>query len=63
MPEEIKISTPVLKKLIGTKVKYTLKSSYNDEPRFGIIKDVIRRQVDMGGDYIPFDRIKKIELI
>lgn len=59
---EIKIDTPTLKKLMGTKVKYKVTTS--SWVYHGTITDIIRKQVDFGnGDYIPFKRIVIIETI
>lgn len=61
---ELKIDTPTLRKNIGRKVKFTRKIGFHlTKDNLGIIQDVIKRQVLLGSDYIPFDRIIKIELV
>jgi hypothetical protein len=58
---EIKISTPELKKYMNHKVRYRLHNSGNYT--VGIIEDIIRRQLGINGDYIPFLRISSIQTI
>ena len=62
--ERIKIDTPTLKKLIGTRVKYVLKSLNNYDERHGTITEIIRKQVDFGNrDFISFSRIHSITIL
>lgn len=65
--EQININTPTLKKMIGVKVQYLLERDIDKsgrgyfKPRFGIITEVIRRQVDLGdGCPEPFKSIREI---
>jgi len=58
---EIKIDTPTLRKFMNHKVRY--KGHYGNLWTQGIIEDVIKKQVCINGEYIPFSRIKTIELI
>jgi hypothetical protein len=58
---EIEISTKELRKYLNHKVKYRLNSSGNYN--VGIIEDVIRRQLGINGDYIPFSKLKSIHII
>lgn len=64
--EQIKIDTPTLNKMIGVKVEYLLKrdiSKFNISPRYGVVTEIIRRQVDLGnGCHEPFSAIQEIVL-
>lgn len=67
--EQIKIDTPTLKKMIGVKVEYLLERDIDKSGRgyfnhrYGIITDVVRRQVDLGnGCYEPFSSIREMVL-
>ena len=59
---EVKLHTPTLRKLIGKQIAYCLSNTYFDL-RQGTIDEIIRRQIGISGDFIPFSRIKKIVLI
>lgn len=58
---EIKISTTELKKLIGKKIKYLKKNSsiWNN----ATILEVHNRQINIGSDWISFDKINSILLL
>jgi hypothetical protein len=67
--EQIKIDTPTLKKMVGTKVEYLLERDIDKSgrgcfsPHYGIITEVIRRQVDLGnGCHEPFSSIREMVL-
>jgi hypothetical protein len=64
--QEIKLDTPTLRKLIGKRVKYLLKRDrYSGVFRggyFGTITDVVRKQVEIEGDYHTIDAIEWIRL-
>jgi hypothetical protein len=67
--EQIKIDTPTLKKMVGTKVEYLLKRDIDKSgrgyfsPHYGIITEVIRKQVDLGnGCPEPFSSIREMVL-
>ena len=65
--EQIKIDTPTLKKMIGTKVKYLLERDIDKSgrgyysPKEGTITEIIRKQVDFGNtDFVSFSQIREI---
>ncbi len=67
--EPIKIDTPTLKKMVGTKVEYLLERDIDKSGRghyrscYGVITEVIRRQVDFGnGCPEPFSSIRELVL-
>lgn len=65
--EQIKINTPTLKKMIGTKVEYLLERDIDKSgrgfysPNIGVITEIIRKQVDLGnGCFEPFRSIREM---
>lgn len=61
---QIKIDTPTIKKNIGKRVKYLLKQDGGLYPRGGVITEIVRRQVDFGGqEWCPLDTIREIVLV
>lgn len=58
----ITINTPELRKLIGKRVQYRTDGMWQFTAT-SIVEDVIRRQVLLGGEYIPFNRIREMVLI
>ena len=50
----VTVSTVELRKLIGTRVRYRTTIWNNIS---GVVEDVMRRQVCLDGDYVPFNRI------
>ena len=62
--DHLKIDTPTLRKHMGKKVQYRLKSSWIWDIRAGEIGEIIRKQVDLGNmDFIPFDKIAEMVLM
>jgi hypothetical protein len=67
--EQVKIDTPTLKKMVGTKVEYLLERDIDKtgrgyfSPNKGTITEIIRKQVDFGnGCPEPFSSIREIVL-
>lgn len=58
---ELKISTPILKKYIGSKIK--LRKKYSSLFINCIITEIHNRQLNIGCDWISFDKIASIELL
>ena len=58
---EIEVSTPVLRKHIGCKIKYRRKHS--SEFIQATIVEIYNRQLNIGSDWISFDQIASIVLI
>lgn len=56
--ESIPIKTKEIKQNIGTSIVYQrIDSGFK---LYGIIEDVINRQIRISGDWFPFNRIKSI---
>ncbi len=68
--EQVKIDTPTLRKMIGTKVQYLLERDIDKtgrgyfSPHIGVITEIIRKQVDFGNSsHEPFSSIREIVII
>ena len=59
--EHIPINTPEIRKHIGKWVKYIVAYGWETEQK-GKITDIIHRQVCIGGDYIPLNKIAEMVL-
>ena len=57
---------PIARKLVGKRVKYLRtcdRTPRGSVFRTGIITDVLRNNIEIGGDYLHFSQIVSIEVI